>query len=113
MDPLVQAITNPSPRKLVVCFDGTWENADKELKGATNVKRLYDCIEENPWKQTRHYIGGIGADDEKLPGKIHKGLTGRGLFQDLRAERLESLTPRRFTCQDPRSIQMDLPRMYA
>lgn len=69
-------------RNLVVCFDGTWnkDEAEKYEYKETNVKRIYDSINESEL-QKKLYIEGVGT--ENFWDKVFGGLAGHGLSENI------------------------------
>jgi len=74
----------PAPRRLVVCCDGTWNNADGG-EAATNVVRMARCVKptaSNGAAQIVYYHPGVGTGNglDRLIG----GGTGAGLARNVR-----------------------------
>jgi len=71
-------------KKLVVCFDGTWNtlgNTDEGVPAPTNVADLEKYIKSGPSVKT-FYIAGVGTSGGKLK-RLYEGSTGAGLTKDL------------------------------
>lgn len=56
------------PKRLILCFDGTWNMPDEERpedeQVETNVRRLYESIlpsSPDGWQQVPFYIPGVGT----------------------------------------------------
>jgi uncharacterized protein (DUF2235 family) len=66
-------------RNLIICFDGTWNDAKNMDGGAyapTNVKKFYDAVasevSDPPTIQERYYEDGVGTRPmEAIPGGIY------------------------------------------
>ena len=78
-------------KRIIVCCDGTWNNADGAGQVPTNVAKLARCIDSEAEvvedghksliKQIVYYQHGIGAAGGWIFGKIEnaiEGATGRG-----------------------------------
>lgn len=73
------AVAGEARRRLVLCFDGTW-NAHEDQ---TNVARLYDAIahyKSNCPHQQKYYDEGVGTT---AGAKLRGGLFGHGLEQNM------------------------------
>jgi Uncharacterized alpha/beta hydrolase domain (DUF2235) len=72
-------------KRLVVCFDGTWNAADSE-KAETNVARMYRAIRANSGDhhQMAFYERGVGTTMVKAINLI-AGATGLGVGDNIRA----------------------------
>ena len=72
-------------KRLIVCFDGTWNSADKGDR-PTNVVKLMSAIvpqDERGTPQIVFYDAGVGADSGRVD-RVIDGATGRGLVQNVR-----------------------------
>jgi Uncharacterized alpha/beta hydrolase domain (DUF2235) len=74
-------------KRLVVCFDGTWNAADSE-KAETNVARIYRAIREKSGSDGVHqlafYERGVGTSGLKSFNLL-AGATGLGLGDNIRS----------------------------
>jgi uncharacterized protein (DUF2235 family) len=72
-------------KRLVVCFDGTWNAADSE-KAETNVARIYRAIRANSGEhhQMAFYERGVGTTMVKAINLI-AGATGLGVGDNIRS----------------------------
>ena len=74
-------------KRLIVCFDGTWNAADSE-KAETNVARIYRAIRANSGEDNIHqmafYERGVGTTQNKAINII-SGATGLGVGDNIRA----------------------------
>ncbi len=73
------AVAGEAQRRLVLCFDGTW-NAHEDQ---TNVARLYDAVADyksNCPHQQKYYDEGVGTTAWT---KVRGGLTGYGLEENI------------------------------
>ncbi|MBL8703966.1 MAG: DUF2235 domain-containing protein [Rhodospirillales bacterium] len=72
-------VAGAAQRRLVLCFDGTWNGHEDQ----TNVARLYDAVADyksNCPHQQKYYDEGVGT----TPGaKLRGGLFGHGLEQNM------------------------------
>lgn len=73
------AAVDDTQRRLILCFDGTWNGHEDQ----TNVARLYDAVADdkcNCKHQRKYYDQGVGT----TPGaKVRGGLFGHGLEQNV------------------------------
>lgn len=68
---------------LIVCCDGTWNDADNKDNGVlapTNIRQLYNVLPESENQFTR-YQPGVGTDG--LFDKLIGGVFGSGISQDI------------------------------
>nr|OQO18155.1 hypothetical protein B0A51_16960 [Rachicladosporium sp. CCFEE 5018] len=93
----ITAVAAPSPKKLIVCCDGTWANADNawvkdKFGGAghpvnpTNVTRLARAIQDQDdghHQQIVYYQAGVGTG-LGVWDKLFGGGTGAGLSENVR-----------------------------
>jgi hypothetical protein len=63
-------------RHLVVCCDGTWNTPDQE--SVTNVKRLYDALDDTKNDQFSYYAPGVGTEGGLL-ARLTGGSFGVGI----------------------------------
>jgi uncharacterized protein (DUF2235 family) len=74
-------------KKLVVCFDGTWNNADSE-NAETNVSLMSRAVratpENDPRQQIVLYLRGVGSAGLSVQ-RVLEGATGLGLDDTIRS----------------------------
>jgi hypothetical protein len=74
-------------KRLIVCFDGTWNAADSE-KAETNVARMYHAIRANSGDDNIHqlafYERGVGTTMSKAIN-LFAGATGLGVGDNIRS----------------------------
>jgi Uncharacterized alpha/beta hydrolase domain (DUF2235) len=74
-------------KRLIVCFDGTWNAADSE-KAETNVARIYRAIRANSGDDNIHqlafYERGVGTTMNKAIN-LFAGATGLGVGDNIRS----------------------------
>ncbi|WP_292361036.1 DUF2235 domain-containing protein [Mesorhizobium sp.] len=68
-------------KRIVVCIDGTWNNAVSQASGGTNIDAIYQSLSKRD--QARNYFRGVGEHAGAL-GKWMFGATGKGVFQTAR-----------------------------
>jgi uncharacterized protein (DUF2235 family) len=68
------------PKRLILCLDGTWNQADD--KQITNIVRIRDLIEPKV-NQRVYYHNGVGTGLSKTSNLVD-GATGRGLGRNVR-----------------------------
>ncbi len=78
-------MTQIGPKRLVVCFDGTWNSADSE-KAETNVARIARAIRATSGDrvQITLYLRGVGATGLPLQ-RVVEGATGLGIDENIRS----------------------------
>lgn len=72
-------------KRLVVCFDGTWNNATQEENGIptpTNVVKLFNALQKTD-DQLCYYHPGLGAEKRGLIQKITGGAFGAGITRHI------------------------------
>lgn len=74
-------------RNLIICTDGTWnkpDQIDRDRLTPSNVIKIARAVDENctEIKQIRYYDSGVGTAG--WLDKIRGGITGRGLFKNMR-----------------------------
>ena len=76
------------PKRIVVCFDGTWNEPDDDTDVAkqaeTNVRRLYESVRPrgaDGREQEKWYDEGVGT---KFLERLRGGLFGLGLSENIR-----------------------------
>jgi uncharacterized protein (DUF2235 family) len=72
-------------KRLVVCFDGTWNNTTQEENGIptpTNVVRLFNALQKSDY-QLCYYHPGLGAEKRGLFQKITGGAFGAGITRHI------------------------------
>lgn len=80
----------PSPKKIIVCCDGTWQSSITSLDNVpSNVTRLARHLacsstdaEQQEWNQIVHYDAGVGTSVLEL-GNVIEGGSGAGLDQNV------------------------------
>ncbi len=71
-------------RNLIVCCDGTWNDANNKDEGRpapTNVRRLFQSLLHNPATQLTRYQAGVGT--EGIIDKLVGGVFGLGIDADI------------------------------
>lgn len=68
-----------NPSNIVVCFDGTWNQNEKEN---TNVHRLIGLLDKR--RSISNYYSGVGVGGRTI-GNLLDGGSGRGVFRTVRA----------------------------
>lgn len=76
----------PSPKRIIICCDGTWQSAVSGVKGSpSNITRLAQSLERvavdkdgKTWQQIVWYDSGVGTTSSTL-GRMAEGLVGAGL----------------------------------
>ncbi|HEX2017667.1 MAG TPA: DUF2235 domain-containing protein [Aurantimonas sp.] len=79
-------------KRLVVCFDGTWNNADdidegdESGKSATNVQRIARAVRGNSGdiQQIVLYLRGVGSTGSQVE-RLLAGATGAGVEDNIRS----------------------------
>ncbi|MBB4003799.1 DUF2235 domain-containing protein [Aurantimonas endophytica] len=73
-------------KRLVVCFDGTWNNADDSDKSATNVQRIARAVRGNSgdMQQIVLYLRGVGSTGTQIQ-RLLAGATGAGVEDNIRS----------------------------
>ena len=73
-------------KRLVVCFDGTWNNADTSGDAATNVERLARSVRgsSGDLPQIVLYLRGVGSTGSELQ-RLIAGATGEGVNDNIRS----------------------------
>lgn len=73
-------------KRLVVCFDGTWNNADTSGETATNVERIARAVrgDSGDTPQITLYLRGVGSTGYRLQ-RIIDGATGLGVDDNIRS----------------------------
>lgn len=79
-------------KRLVVCFDGTWNNADdidesdESAKRATNVQRIARAVRGNSGdiQQIVLYLRGVGSTGSQIQ-RLLAGATGAGVEDNIRS----------------------------
>ncbi|MBP0616255.1 DUF2235 domain-containing protein [Jiella mangrovi] len=73
-------------KRLVVCFDGTWNNADTSGDNATNVERIARAVkgDSGDIPQITLYLRGVGSTGYRLQ-RIIDGATGNGVDDNIRS----------------------------
>jgi hypothetical protein len=66
-------------RRLVVCCDGTWQNAAAD----SNVARLHRAHRADPGSPPAKYVPGVGTSTVNPVGNLRAGLTGAGLDRSI------------------------------
>ena len=72
-------------KKLLICFDGTWNNPEQEDNGIpspTNVVKLYHSFStktNNDIDQLAFYHPGLGGEQKGLKEKVQGGALGIGV----------------------------------
>lgn len=69
------------PKNIVVCLDGTWNNAVSTDTPSTNVHVLFQLVARN--NQLKSYYPGVGAHTGWLGNRLY-GASGKGVFQAAR-----------------------------
>lgn len=78
----------PTPRKLIVTCDGTWNTADdkdNDIPAPTNVVRLYNCLaktDAHGGPQLKYYHPGVGTDGSTLE-RFAGGAYGLGISRNI------------------------------
>lgn len=78
-------------KRLVVCCDGTWSNAEQEENGIsspTNVVKIYNAIAEvdaDGVKQLKYYHPGVGGEDTGPINAVLGGAIGMGISRHIRS----------------------------
>ncbi|CAJ2864231.1 peptidoglycan binding domain protein 2 [Burkholderia pseudomallei] len=65
------------PKNIVVGIDGTWNAANHQSGGQTNISDLLSWV--SPQGQTKAYFNGVGSGQLPL-GRVFYGISGRGVF---------------------------------
>ncbi len=74
----------PSPKRIVICADGTWNTPEQVKAGAsapTNVWLMYQLVKDRDGEgmaQLKYYHAGVGTMGDWLE-RLRGGATGRGL----------------------------------
>lgn len=67
-------------KKLIICFDGTWNNKAQEDSGIaapTNVVKIYRALDHSEQSnQLRYYHPGVGAEGGWFLRRLYEGATG-------------------------------------
>ena len=73
-------------KRLVVCFDGTWNNADESDRSATNVQRIARAVRGNSgdMQQIVLYLRGVGSTGTQIE-RLLAGATGAGVEDNIRS----------------------------
>jgi hypothetical protein len=66
-------------RRLVVCCDGTWQNAAAD----SNVTRLHRAHRAEPGSPAAEYVPGVGTSKLNPVANLRAGLTGAGLDRSI------------------------------
>ena len=66
-------------RRLVVCCDGTWQNAAAD----SNVARLHRAHRAEPGSPAAEYVPGVGTSAFNPVANLRAGLTGAGLDRSI------------------------------
>ena len=78
--PSVSSANQFQKKKIVVCCDGTWNNADLPSQNLTNVYRIARCVKamgEDGSPQIVYYRSGVGTGNWQT-GNLIEGGTGHG-----------------------------------
>lgn len=76
-------------KRLIVCFDGTWNNPEQEDNGIaapTNVVRLYNALADfgaDDVEQLKYYHPGVGGEDTGIVDAILGGALGVGMSRHI------------------------------
>lgn len=76
-------------KRLIVCIDGTWNNADQENNGIaspTNVVKLYHAVDErdaNNVEQLTYYHPDVGGEKRGFLASILGGAFGTGVSRHI------------------------------
>lgn len=71
-------------KKLVFCFDGTWNDIKSNGEGTSNVAKLaamLDNVDDDENPQVIHYDTGVGTGRR---GRMTEGATGKGVLENVR-----------------------------
>lgn len=68
-------------KNIVVCLDGTWNNAVSTATPQTNVYAIFQSVSRA--NQIKNYYPGVGSHTGWLGSRLF-GLTGKGVFQTAR-----------------------------
>ena len=73
-------------QRLVVCFDGTWNNVDTNGKNSTNVEKIAQAVkgDSGDIPQITLYLRGVGSTGHRIQ-RIIDGAIGRGVDDNIRS----------------------------
>lgn len=78
-------------KRLIVCFDGTWNNPEQEDNGApapTNVFRISNAIADvagNGVRQVKYYHPGVGGEHKGIAARVLGGAFGAGISRHIQS----------------------------
>ncbi|WOO42038.1 DUF2235 domain-containing protein [Rubellicoccus peritrichatus] len=76
-------------KRLIVCYDGTWNNPDQEDNGIaapTNVVKLYNALSDSDdqgVEQLKFYHPGVGGEDSGIIDAVLGGAIGMGVSRHI------------------------------
>jgi len=76
-------------KRLIVCFDGTWNNPEQEENGIaapTNVVKLYNALADTDpggIEQLKFYHPGVGGEDTGIMDSVLGGALGIGISRHI------------------------------